>query len=82
MSEDRAEEFNKAALAVMKKHKVGNLYDLILTRRSELQLAGNDVHYNQKGREILAKQVAFQTGTSLDMHEPNVHASKLALNRT
>ena len=62
VSEDRAEEFNKAALAVMKKHKVGinNLYDLILKRRSELQLAGNDVHYNQKGREILAKQVALR----------------------
>ena len=58
--EDRAKEFNKAARAVMQKHKVGinNLYDLIIKRRAELQLAENDVHYNDKGRDILAQRVA------------------------
>ncbi len=60
VSEDRAKEFNQAALAVMTKHKVGvnNLYDPIIERRAELQRAENDVHYNDKGRDILAGQVA------------------------
>ena len=62
VSEERAQEFNRAARAVMEKHKVGinNLYDLIIKRRGELQLAENDVHYNDKGRDILAKQVALK----------------------
>ncbi len=60
VSEARAKEFNKAARAVMEKHRVdiNNLYDLIIKRRRELQLAENDVHYNDQGRDILAQQVA------------------------
>jgi len=60
VSEDRAKEFNRAARAVMEKHKVGinNLYDLIIKRRAELQRAENDVHYNDQGRDILAQRVA------------------------
>ena len=39
VSEARAKEFNKAARAVMEKHRVdiNNLYDLIIKRRRELQ---------------------------------------------
>lgn len=60
VTEERAKEFNKAARAVMEKHQVGinNLYDLIIKRRAELQLAANDVHYNDTGRDILAQRVA------------------------
>jgi len=60
VTEERAKAFNKAALAVMGRRQVGvnNLYDLIIKRRAELQLARNDVHYNDKGRDILAAQVA------------------------
>ena len=65
--EERAKEFNKAARTVMEKHKVGinNLYDLIIKRRGELQLAENDVHYNDKGRDILAQQVASRIKRAL-----------------
>lgn len=68
VSEDRAREFNKAARAVMEKHKVGvnNLYDLIIKRRAELQLAENDVHYNDNGRDILAQRVASRIQKDLE----------------
>lgn len=68
VSGDRAQEFNKAARAVMEKHKVGvnNLYDPIIKRRAELQLAENDVHYNNNGRDILAQRVASRIQADLE----------------
>ncbi|MGB0581747.1 MAG: SGNH/GDSL hydrolase family protein [Limisphaerales bacterium] len=73
VSEDRAKEFNKAARAVMGKHKVGinNLYDLIVKRRAELQLAANDVHYNDQGRDLLAARVAARIKRELDWKSAN-----------
>ena len=60
VSEERAEEFNRAALAVMKKHGVliNDLYSLIAKDRAKYQLGENDVHYNDAGRDLLAAQVS------------------------
>ena len=60
VSEERAKEFNQAALEVMRRHKVGinNLYDVIEGKRAELQKGKDDVHYNDAGRDLLAAQVA------------------------
>lgn len=60
VSEDRAKEFNDAAIAVMKKHgvKINNLYDVIGEDREKYQKGEDDVHYNDAGRDRLAKAVA------------------------
>ena len=57
---ERAEEFNRAALAVMKKHGVAtnDLYSAIGKDRVKYQLGENDVHYNDAGRDLLAGHVA------------------------
>ena len=60
VTEERAKEFNQAALEVMAKHKVGinNLYELIGKKRAQLQKGENDVHYTEEGRDLLGAQVA------------------------
>ena len=60
VSRERAEEFNRLALAVMKKHGVAinDLYSLIGKARTKYQLGENDVHYNDAGRDLLAAQVS------------------------
>jgi acyl-CoA thioesterase-1 len=60
VSEERAEEFNRAALAVMKKYGVAinDLYSLIGKDRAKYQLGANDVHYNDAGHDLLAAQVS------------------------
>jgi len=60
VSEERAEEFNRAALAVMKKYGVAinDLYSTIGKDRAKYQLGENDVHYNDAGRDLLAAQVS------------------------
>ena len=60
VSEERAEEFNRAALAVMKKYGVAinDLYSAIGKDRAKYQLGENDVHYNDAGRDLLAAQVS------------------------
>ena len=60
VSRERAEEFNRLALAVMKKHGVviNDLYSVIGKDRAKYQLGENDVHYNDAGRDLLAAQVS------------------------
>ncbi len=67
ISEERAEEFNKAARAVMKKHGVliSDLYAVIGDKRATYQKGESDVHYNDEGRELLAAAVAKKIGTAL-----------------
>ena len=60
VSDEQAEEFNRFALAVMKKHGVviNDLYSAIGQDRAKYQLGENDVHYNDAGRDLLAAQVS------------------------
>lgn len=60
VTEARAQEFNDAAIAVMKKHgvQINNLYEAIGSRRQEYQRGENDVHYTEAGRDLLAARVA------------------------
>ena len=60
VSDERAESFNRSALAVMKKNNViiNDLYSLIGNNRKQYQRDENDVHYNDAGRDLLAKEVA------------------------
>ena len=60
VSEERAEEFNRSALGVMKKYGVAtnDLYSIIGKKRSKYQRGENDVHYNDAGLDLLASQVA------------------------
>ncbi len=60
VTKERAGAFNRAALAVMKRHGVAinNLYSPIGKERLKYQLGENDVHYNDAGRDLLATQVA------------------------
>ena len=60
VTKERAEEFNRSALAVMKKHGVviNDLYSAICQDRSKYQLKENDVHYNNAGLDLLAAQVS------------------------
>ena len=60
VEDERAEEFNRAALAVMKKYGVAinDLYSTIGKDRAKYQLGENDVHYNDAGRDLLAAQVS------------------------
>lgn len=60
ITEERAEEFNRAALSVMKKHGVAinDLYSAIGKDRAKYQRGENDVHYNDAGRDLLATQVS------------------------
>ena len=60
VSDERAESFNRSALAVMKKNNViiNDLYSLIGNNRKQYQRGENDVHYNDAGRDLLAKEVA------------------------
>ncbi len=67
VSEERAKDFNKAARAVMDKHKVkiNNLYDAVIKERERYQRGVNDVHYTEEGRDLLAAKVAAKIRTSL-----------------
>ena len=60
VTNEQAEEFNRLARAVMKKHGVAinDLYSLIGKDRAKYQLGENDVHYNDAGRDLLATQVS------------------------
>ncbi len=60
VSEARAKEFNDAALAVMQKHGIAlnDLYTPIAGKRAQYQLGANNVHYNDAGKALQAKQVA------------------------
>ena len=60
VTNEQAEEFNRLAKAVMKKHGVAinDLYSLIGKDRAKYQLGENDVHYNDAGRDLLATQVS------------------------
>jgi len=60
VTEERAKAFNDAALAVMKKHGVAinDLYTPIAGERAQYQLGANNVHYNDAGKSLQAKQVA------------------------
>ena len=60
VSDERAESFNRSALAVMKKNSViiNDLYSLIGNNRKQYQRGVNDVHYNDAGRDLLATEVA------------------------
>ena len=60
ISKAKAQEFNHAALRVMKKHGVvvNDLYALIVNKREKYQMGENNVHYNEVGRDLLAAQVA------------------------
>jgi len=60
VSDEQAEEFNRSAQAVMKKHGVviNDLYSAIGQGRAKYQLGENDVHYNDAGRDLLAAQVS------------------------
>ena len=60
VSDERAESFNRSALAVMKKNNViiNDLYSLIGNNRKQYQRGVNDVHYNDAGRDLLATEVA------------------------
>ncbi|MCD6346949.1 MAG: SGNH/GDSL hydrolase family protein [Bacteroidales bacterium] len=52
--------FRKAALKVMKKHKiqVNDLYQAIKPRQSEFAIGDNDVHFTSEGYQYLAEKVA------------------------
>ncbi|MDF1754375.1 MAG: SGNH/GDSL hydrolase family protein [Verrucomicrobiales bacterium] len=67
VSEDRAQRFNDAAIAVMKKHgvKINDLYSVIGDKRAEYQKGTNDVHYNDPGRDLLATKVSESISESL-----------------
>ena len=60
VTDEQAEEFNRSAQAVMKKHGVviNDLYSAIGQDRAKYQLGENDVHYNNAGRDLLAAQVS------------------------
>ncbi|MBT7067350.1 MAG: alpha/beta hydrolase fold domain-containing protein [Verrucomicrobia bacterium] len=60
ITEERAKEFNDAALTVMKQHavEINDLYAPIAGRRSQYQLGTNNVHYTDEGKSLQAKQVA------------------------
>jgi len=77
VSEQRAREFNAAAIAMMKKHGVvvNDLYATIGDQRATYQRGENDVHYNNAGNELLANQVAKTIAESL----PAVAGSKPVL---
>ncbi len=67
ISEDRAQEFNRAALAVMKKHNVAinDLYAVIDGERERWQKGEDDVHYTEAGRDRLASAVATAIRTAI-----------------
>ncbi|MCC6797852.1 MAG: SGNH/GDSL hydrolase family protein [Candidatus Hydrogenedentes bacterium] len=54
-----AERYNAAALEVMKRHDIAidDLYTFALPRLTELQMP-NNVHFTEKGSEVLAEKVA------------------------
>ena len=60
VTKERAGTFNRAALAVMKKHGVAidDLYSPLVKERAKYQLGENDVHYNHAGRDLIAIEVA------------------------
>lgn len=60
VTDEQAEEFNRSAQAVMKKHGVviNDLYSAIAQDRAKYQLGENDVHYNNAGLDLLAAQVS------------------------
>lgn len=64
ISEKRAQEFNAAAIEVMKKHgvQINDLFSAIGKDRAKYQRGENDVHYNEEGRDLLAAQVAKVIG--------------------
>lgn len=67
VSEERAEAFNAAAIAVMKKNgvRINDLAAVIGKDRARYQRGPNDVHYTEEGRGLLAAQVAKAIGEGL-----------------
>lgn len=55
---DQSAKYNKAALRIMKKHKVAidDLYSFVLPKMSDLQIPRN-VHFTKAGSRVLAEQV-------------------------
>ena len=55
---DQPGKYNKAALRIMKKHKVAinDLYAFTLPQMSALQIP-NNVHFTKEGSRVLAEQV-------------------------
>lgn len=60
VTNEHASEFAAAAAAVMKEQGVqsNDLHSVIGDERAKYQRGENDVHYNDEGRKLLAKQVA------------------------
>ena len=71
ISEQRAKEFNNAARAVMEKHdvRINNLYDAVGKNRERLQRGADDVHYTEKGRDVLAEKVTAEIKAPLRPEE-------------
>ena len=78
ISPERAEEFNRAAVAVMQRHNVqiNDLYAALADRREELQKGENDVHYTEAGRDVLAQLVASAIQQSLPAPQQNDQPSE------
>lgn len=70
ITEQRAQEFNNAAIAVMKKHgvQINDLYAAIGKNRAKYQRGENDVHYTDQGRDVLADRVARSIRAALPGH--------------
>jgi hypothetical protein len=75
ISEQRAKEFNDAAIAVMKKHgvRINDLGAAIGKDRAKYQRGENDVHYNEEGRDVLAAQVAKAIRAAIPAKEKKAH---------
>lgn len=60
--------FRKAALRVMKKHKirVNDLYRSIKSKRNDYAIGENDVHFTSEGYQYLATQVASEIRKNLN----------------
>jgi acyl-CoA thioesterase-1 len=67
VSEEEAQAFNDAAVAVMKKHgvAVNDLYACISADRKKYTRGKADVHWNEAGSKLLGKQVAKVIGEAL-----------------
>jgi acyl-CoA thioesterase-1 len=75
ITEQRAQEFNDAAKAVMEKHdvQINDLYAVIGKDRTKYQRGENDVHYNDEGNDLLAAQVAATIGAALPKRTTGEH---------
>lgn len=71
ISPETEQEYQQAALRVMKKHgvRVNDLYAAIKPRQAEFQAADN-VHFSGAGYGLLARQVADAIASSLGLENP------------